>query len=910
MTVTILCSSARLARALGQHLQSMQAMDAQASWQACHVLPWTAWLKQCYEQLSLTGGLPETQGLRHLLTPFQEELLWERAIRQCLKGHQAAMLFDTSGLARVAMEAHRYWQEWQLPFQSAAWLSEESKQFLTWHKAFVRLCDATHSLPSVRWMSCVLDALASGAGTVPERMCLAGFDQTNPFLARLQAILRQRGVQVDEYVLGVEAPALASCVRANDAEQECRAAVAWAVASMQAQPEGRFAIVVPDLEQRRSLLIRLLDEALHPETILPAQVEVPRQYEVSLGLPLAQWPFVQSALHLLRLLVSRQALEQTEYSEWLESVYVSASLSERDGRAQLDAWMRKTLPSTLRIEQFYAAVERERLAPWLTGLSTWLMHLDALHARRQAMPQRQSLREWSRWLAESLEAIGWPGERGLSSVEYQTYKAFASALQGLAELSVWVETATGMEAVQRLTQWCQTQIFQPETVGQPRLVLTGMLEATPHTLDGVWLMGLNDHLWPPAPRVNPLLPADMQREYRTPNASSEVQTGFASQVLARVMRSASAVTVSYAERDGERHLRPSPLLPSNIMQDAVSVHAVQQTLAEQWAYAVPHDAKVWLDDAHAPPVQAGERVSGGANLLKAQAICPAWAFYQYRLGAKALASPEPGLDASERGSLLHAVLANTMKNKDSQWLAAQSHEALEAQMATHTQAVLQAFALNQPGRFDDVFYTLESERLTRLATAWIWEKERERSVPFAVEYCEHSIKTTIEGIAVEFVIDRVDMLDDGRRLVMDYKTSSQLSYQSWASEAITEPQLPMYAAILLQEQTVAAVCFARVKLGDHQWIGIAAEADLLPDVEVLGAKKNSAFDRDRFPTWPSVMQHWRNRIQATARGLREGNAAVLVENESALRYCEVLPLLRLPERQLQFEALSTLPRAE
>ena len=41
--------------------------------------------------------------------------------------------------------------------------------------------------------------------------------------------------------------------------------------------------------------------------------------------------------------------------------------------------------------------------------------------------------------------------------------------------------------------------------------------------------------------------------------------------------------------------------------------------------------------------------------------------------------------------------------------------------------------------------------------------------------------------------------------------------------------------------------------------------------------------------------HWRNRIAAVAREIREGDAAVRFADEKLLAYCEVLPLLRLPE---------------
>jgi hypothetical protein len=52
-----------------------------------------------------------------------------------------------------------------------------------------------------------------------------------------------------------------------------------------------------------------------------------------------------------------------------------------------------------------------------------------------------------------------------------------------------------------------------------------------------------------------------------------------------------------------------------------------------------------------------------------------------------------------------------------------------------------------------------------------------------------------------------------------------------------------------------------------------------------------------------LLDHWRESLQAIARELRSGEAAVRVADPAQLRYCEVLPLLRLPERQLQFERL-------
>lgn len=47
--------------------------------------------------------------------------------------------------------------------------------------------------------------------------------------------------------------------------------------------------------------------------------------------------------------------------------------------------------------------------------------------------------------------------------------------------------------------------------------------------------------------------------------------------------------------------------------------------------------------------------------------------------------------------------------------------------------------------------------------------------------------------------------------------------------------------------------------------------------------------------------HWKKQITATALSLKAGDANVRFESENQLAFCDVSPLLRLPERQLQFE---------
>src|SRR5207249_5414834 len=62
-----------------------------------------------------------------------------------------------------------------------------------------------------------------------------------------------------------------------------------------------------------------------------------------------------------------------------------------------------------------------------------------------------------------------------------------------------------------------------------------------------------------------------------------------------------------------------------------------------------------LEDSKAPPVQVNQ-VRVGTRVLADQAACPFRAFARWRLAAEALEEPAPGLDARQRGALLHDLM--------------------------------------------------------------------------------------------------------------------------------------------------------------------------------------------------------------------------------------------------------------
>jgi probable DNA repair protein len=374
---------------------------------------------------------------------------------------------------------------------------------------------------------------------------------------------------------------------------------------------------------------------------------------------------------------------------------------------------------------------------------------------------------------------------------------------------------------------------------------------------------------------------------------------FAEAIHRRLLASAQTVVFSSAQKDGERMLRLSPLLHG--LPVSTASYPLFSTLAESLAVDAPKNLH-FLDDAHAPEIEEGEHVSGGTGLLKAQAICPAWAFYQYRLHARALKSPVNGLDAMERGTLVHSVLERFWVDRTLHDLLTMSAGTLEAAVSEAAEQALAAFNAERDASLSEAFISLERGRLTKLTLAWLQDVEMKRPMDFTVTSREEEKKVPIEGITIRLVVDRIDTLEDGRLVLLDYKTGLNNDYRNWADARITEPQLPIYAAFVLSDQEVAAVCYAQVRIDKNTFKGIVHDADRVQGAVALSdAKGRKIFPEADFPDWSSVLRHWRTSIERIARELKSGEASIRFADEKQLAYCEVLPLLRLPERQLQFE---------
>ena len=900
-SITI-CSTARLVRGMRLRDRHYQQLQGQVQWQASEVYTLHEWLNNLILHATLLGELASDALPSITLSPVAEAFLWEQAISACLAKHEAAALFDIRALAKSAMEANQLLCDWQISESDVQqfFIGQETYQFLRWRAGFQLLCSQKNVVEVPRLMAMQIAHIEQKSFNFPFQIFLAGFDRITPLQQRFINHLQTCGVVVEKLTPNSNKPTEVKSYALSDTHAECRAAVAWAQQQLVLNPHAQLAIITPALGNVRRELADLLDDTFHADTIQPRCFERSRCYDFSLGLVLSEYPIVHSALQLLKLATSRSNLSFDAVTSVLQDVYWG-DFAELDARAQLDAYLRQHLSSSYQMDSLLK--QASKLSADGIQLDTLIKHLGFIVQFHQAEIQWQLPSDWLSALVILLDQLNWSksrnhDNRGLSSHEYQAQQAFFKKLNELAGLDSILGKISAGGALQKITELCNAAMFQAESTGETHIQILGLLETPAMELDAVWAMNMNDQHWPTPVRLNPLLPAELQRSLGTPNSSAGIQAEFAALVQQRLLQSAPHFVFSYSLKEDDRELRASPLLASWMpsTQTPLSLNSLSERLS------LPATMQM-LDDCVAPPVLVDEVVRGGVKLIATQAICPAWAFYQYRLGANRLETPIDGLDSMERGSLLHHVLQIFWQS--CQTLSQLKTMSAEQRLVAINQAIeksIQALKHRLINSLPMPVLVIERERLIKIVQFWL-DLELERS-DFRVKACEQKHTLVIEGLTLNFSIDRIDALSDGGLVVIDYKTSSMVATKSWADDRIGEPQLPIYASLALNNEQVVAVCFGKIRSDETKFVGLSAEEGVLPEVKAFNSlPTNSGFAR--FNNWDELLQHWRVSLKKIALEIKTGEASVTFKKISDLEYCEVKPLLRLPERRMQFERLQS-----
>ena len=441
--ITVVTPNRRLAQELTRAFDAARMAEGLAAWEAADINPLNAWYERLWEAATYSD---RTAATPQLLSPAQELALWQSVITD------SAWSDGLLSPARAAAQAQQAWRlahAWRIDGALDMFPgNDDARAFAEWARAYAKR--SGDDIDAARLPDAVAKLLAHDVLPKPQLLIVHGFEIVPPQTADFLRACAAQGIEVVRSDFARSAGTVVRVTRAS-AQEELETAARWARTRLEAAHASgnveypRIGIVVPDLQQRRREVHRVFSRVMAPAWSVPDAEAPVLPFNLSLGLPLADYPLVYAALGVLELAAGE--IDFALASRVIRSPFIGGAADEFTARARLDANLRDRLPARVSLARLTATVRhcpqlRERLA--------------ALYTAAQAQPSgARSPQEWGRHFSACLDAAGFPGERPLDSAEFQTRAKWYEMLGELARLERVVPRMSAAQALAVLRQLCK-----------------------------------------------------------------------------------------------------------------------------------------------------------------------------------------------------------------------------------------------------------------------------------------------------------------------------------------------------------------------------------------------------------------------------------------------------------------------
>lgn len=818
------------------------------------ISPYKSWLVQLADTLVFYHA-----DMPIVLNETAQQWYWQKAI---LREDAGEEVLNPSAAAASLSQAHRLQAEWQVDVHDDE-INPEYEAFTAWRALYQQEIATLSAWDTPRLANEILFAINNKQLRAPSYLVLLGFYSLSAYQKILLDALVAQGTQVYTLTLHREVANSVQVFQAKDNWQELRAALHWAKQCIQDYPKHKLALVIPSLQEDAAYIRRVLSKTF-------AGTVLDKRWHMAVGRPLAEWGLVRSVMAWFSLLAGFQKgkVALAKIGEALLNAEFAFDIYQADQLAVLDSCLREEANIALSHAQFV-----ERLKD---------VHPDVAQifdVKLMVWNQTYRCADWAQVYRDTLSAFGFPGVMSLSSVNYQLCRAFEQAITNFALLDEMLPALNASDALQLFQQQLMQTSFQAQRAKDIVLDIVGLYETEGGQWDSVWVLGLTDKVLPQAPSPNPYLPVRSQRRCGVMHATPESEMQWANQLFNAILHSAQRVILSWPHQVDDEVLRHSSLLKPYLAQ-VQTLPEIVDRLTDSLVLEVIKDNK-------GLPKQG--QVKGGYGTLERQSKNPLWAYATLRLNLKQLpAYPDTELNSFLVGNLLHTVMEKCytdvkyadLHNDD--WVNARMDYALayaeENVLSTISSKVLKALCL---------------QRAKEIALEFI-AHDRDKRLPFDVVEVERSYDFSIWGLDFRFKVDRIDRIEqDGLPyyVFIDYKTGS-LSRESeykerwFTRERLLDLQLPLYASVLKRApiEQVAGIAFANLSRKTQGYVGVwqtvvtsdYKEAKLLSESE-----------------WLSINQIWQQKLEGLFQEIAEGEASNRALSHDDLKYCDVIPFLRL-----------------
>lgn len=889
----IVTPTRRLARTLTLRVAELRAAVGRSVAETPPILALDDWMQRLGRDV-LDREVAEGRGRgRVLLSTHAERSLWERVIL-ATPGDLPKELLDTCALAVTAAEAWARICHWEEPSWAGP-MVEDVERFRDWVPIFRERLRAGAFVTAAELGRIVACSIEHGDldARLPREAFAPAFEKPEPKLARFLDALRSRGVGVSVSPADEgRSTAMPQVWTAANPSAEIRTVAARIRERLLVDPDLRVAVLAPDPSSYGKRLERIFEEELDPTGILDVELGSARRFDFAEAPSLADYPLIAGALDLLSLdgpVVAFETASALLLSEHPRKNGGDEASQERERvlRGQVEASLRRERSAVLRL-----AGSGESLAARLgaAGLGEVASSFEDMAVRlARDAETRRAPGIWRREWNERLRLLGWPGAlRG--DVEGLVFRRWRDAMDEFAALEVVEPSMDAPHALSRLRSICADTLVQPPSANRSVQVLS-MLDAAGLEFDVVFAIGLTATAFPPPPRPNPLLPVAWQREQEgMPRTSVEGEARLAKDVWERVRCCAPELHASWPLA-GESAEEQSPSAVLGLRKG----EAPRPDDALPWWMVCAREGAALEErptDAAGPPLVR----RGGSSILQQQSDCPFRAFAATRLAAERLDVITPQPDAARRGTLVHEALAFAYgRVRSSHTLDGLSEENIREEARAAAAHAIEKHA----SFFADAADLADAMRfwLVDMVAGWMRHERNERLTPWEIDSLEFDKAVSfpagaVDPLVIRFRPDRIDRVEDGGLVILDFKTSTTPKGSSrWSGERPEEPQLPLYLVLMQQEGArVDGIAFANLSARDAcvlQGIGARDFSHKFRPPGRSNARSSADYD--------AKVESWRAAVHGLAEGYLAGDTRVLPRKADVCKRCAGQSLCRVAE---------------
>lgn len=869
---------------LTEQYATCQLELAKSVWLSPNIAVWSTFVKTLWLHNRPAASTSQ------LLSAAQSDLLWTKIIEQSARQDQSLVLLNVPQTVRAVRASWQKLHDWCIDESRLAdEFAVDHQQLLLWFEEYRQVLASRKLVDPAQIPKLLLD---SGFDTDFKHFYWFSYDLITQAQQSLSEAFELRDVSVNY----IRPQAKANCISRqifNDEHSEISSVFYCARQRLEANPSEKIAIIIPDLQHRYRQVEDIARDVFYPNWSPLELSENGSAYRFSLGRRLIDLAPLSTLLGLIDLL--KGAVKVSDFALMLRSVYIGDAMADSNIEKKISANAKQVILTILAESRLHRLSLSKLVALYEQSthkapeVSDFLQRvLKAQSDLRQQLAEAKNTHgfaslSFSNWLVifdDWLALWGWSAavsELQPSSHEYQLQQRWNSVKQELIGLSLLQKTLGFSRMIDLLKTLLRETVFLPKA-SSTAIIISGTLEAIGREVDCMFVTGMHQD-FPKPGSLDAFIPKQILAEHQHPHASVDRDFEYQKGVIQNLVACANEYSLSYAKVSAAE---------ADIERSASSLFdQYEWQLSEFEKESRPKTKMQRYEDVKGPVLEQYENLKGGAKIFENQSNCAFRAFAAHRLGLRSEQETEFGLDALDRGNIIHYLLETLWGELKSQEnLARQS----EAQLTTIIKRHIDQAVSTNPHNLSDEKQNLllhERDRLISLLNEWMG---LELMRPRAFKVIERELKGQSElgGVPFRYIIDRVDELADGRRVVIDYKTG-EASRSDWMGDRIKSPQLPLYALSVAAPQdiqAIAGISFAKVKRWKPSYEELAQD-------DIFHA--SDGHTRKRAEVWQQESKSWQSRFEVLAQSFVSGDAVVNPSDANTCAYCEFDALCRVDQ---------------